>query len=306
MAKIKVFCGGISPESEVSKVSGKYVFEALQKFYDTQLITLEKNELPEGIDNKACVVFPAMHGDYGEDGTLQKQLDNAKISYAGCDSLSSRTCMVKPASKALMKFAGLPVADAVEFEASKKIDAQAVAKLFPTGAVIKPADKGSSVGLVITNSEDETKQAIEKITEGYWLVEERVIGREFSIGVIDGKAAGLVEIIPDGGVYDFKRKYTAGSTRYEFPAKVSQKTLDAIKNAAEKAFEVCGCRDFARVDFILKSDELSDFIILEINTLPGMTPTSLLPKSASCIGYDFDTLCKKMVQNAIERLNECQ
>ncbi len=305
MAKIKVFCGGISPESEVSKVSGKFVFEALKKFYDAELIVLEKNELPENLD-KSSVVFPAMHGDYGEDGTLQKQLEQANISYAGCDSLSSRLCMVKPACKSLMKFVGLPVADAVEFEASKKIDSNAIAKMFPSGAVIKPADKGSSVGLVITNSADETKHAINQIKQGYWLVEERVIGREFSIGVIEGKAAGLVEIIPEGGVYDFKRKYTAGSTRYEFPAKVSEKTLNAIKNAAEKAFEVCGCRDFARVDFILKNDEQSDFIILEINTLPGMTPTSLLPKSASCIGYDFDSLCKKMIENAILRSEECQ
>ena len=135
------------------------------------------------------------------------------------------------------------------------------------------------------------------------MVEEYVKGREFSIGVIDGKAAGLVEIIPEGGVYDFKRKYTSGSTKYEFPAKVSHKTLKAIEQAAERAFEVCGCRDFARVDFILRDDEKSDFIILEINTLPGMTPTSLLPKSASCIGYNFDELCKKMVENAIKRLN---
>lgn len=302
MAKIKVLCGGISPESEVSKVSGKFVFEALKKFFDTELITLEKNELPDNIDSKSCVVFPAMHGDYGEDGTLQMQLDKRGISYAGCGSLSSRTCMVKPASKSLMKFAGLPVADAIEFQASEKVNAEAISKIFPNGAVIKPADKGSSVGLNITKSESETKEVIEKITEGFWLVEEYVKGREFSIGVIDGKAAGLVEIIPDGGVYDFKRKYTAGSTKYEFPAKVSFKTLKNIEQAAEKAFEICGCRDFARVDFILKDDETSDFIILEINTLPGMTPTSLLPKSASCIGYDFDSLCKKMVENAIKRL----
>ncbi len=301
MAKIVVLCGGISPESEVSKVSGKFVFEALSKNFDTELIVLEKNELPN-IDREKCVVFPAMHGDYGEDGTLQNQLNNAKISYAGCDSLASRVCMVKPAAKALMKFAGLPVADAIEFDASKKPNANAIAAMFPNGAVIKPADKGSSVGLAITKSAEETKAEIEKISEGFWMVEEYVSGREFSIGVIDGKAMGLVEIIPEGGVYDFKRKYTAGSTRYEFPAKVSEKALANIKSAAEKAFQVCGCRDFARVDFILKNDDNNDFIILEINTLPGMTPTSLLPKSASCEGYDFESLCKTMVENAIKRL----
>lgn len=304
MAKVIVLCGGISPESEVSKVSGKFVFEAIKKNFDAELIVLEKNELPKEIDNKTSVVFPAMHGDYGEDGTLQYQLDQAKISYAGCDSLSSRTCMVKPATKALMKFANLPVANSIEFNANQKPDTTAISKLFPNGAVIKPADKGSSVGLAITKNQQQTKDEIEKIKDGFWLVEEYVNGREFSIGVIDGKAMGLVEIIPEGGVYDYKRKYTAGSTRYEFPAKVSEKTLKAIQHAAEKAFEVCGCRDFARVDFILTDDEKSEFIILEINTLPGMTPTSLFPKSASCVGYDFDNLCKKMVENAIQRLDK--
>ncbi len=304
MAKVIVLCGGISPESEVSKVSGKFVFEAIKKNFDAELITLEKNELPKEIDKKTSVVFPAMHGDYGEDGTLQRQLDDAGISYAGCDSLSSRVCMVKPASKALMKFANLPVAKSVEFNANENVDADAISKLFPNGAVIKPADKGSSVGLAITKNQEQTKAEIEKLNSGFWLVEEYVCGREFSIGVIDGKAMGLVEIIPDGGVYDYQRKYTAGSTRYEFPAKVSEQTLKAIQSSAERAFEVCGCRDFARIDFILTDDENSKFIILEINTLPGMTPTSLFPKSASCVGYDFDSLCKKMVSNAIARLNK--
>ncbi len=304
MAKITVLCGGISPESEVSKISGKFVFEALCKNFDTRLIVLEKNELPTDIDKSCEVVFPAMHGDYGEDGTLQKQLDDAGISYAGCGSLSSRVCMVKPAAKALMKFAALPVANAFEFDANEKIDTHAVANMFPNGAIIKPADKGSSVGLVISKSPEQTRQAVEKIDEGFWMVEDYIHGREFSIGVLNGKAMGLVEIIPEGGVYDFKRKYTAGATRYEFPAKVSEKTLQAIKSAAEKAFEVCGCRDFARVDFILKDDSKSDFVILEVNTLPGMTPTSLLPKSASCVGYDFEKLCLTMVENAIKRLEK--
>lgn len=300
MAKVVVFCGGISPESEVSKVSGKFVFESLRKNFDAELVVLEKNELPSGLDNRACVVFPAMHGDYGEDGTLQKQLDEAGFAYAGCGSLASRVCMVKPAAKALLKFAGLPVAASIEFDAAQKNMARAIAALFPNGAVIKPADKGSSVGLSITHSAAETESVVEKISEGFWLAEEYMKGREFSIGVIDGKAAGLVEIIPEGGVYDFKRKYTAGSTRYEFPAKVDEDTLAKIRDAAERAFEVCGCRDFARVDFIMRAD--GSFVILEINTLPGMTPTSLLPKSASCVGYDFDSLCKKMVENAFKRL----
>ena len=300
MDKIAVLCGGVSPESEISKISGKFVWESLKKNFDAHLFALEKNALPKGLD-KSFTVFPAMHGDYGEDGTLQKQLDEAGIEYAGCGSLSSRVCMVKPAAKALMKFAGLPVAKSIEFSAENKPDAHAAAKMFPTGAVVKPADKGSSVGLKIAKNAEELAEALGAIGEGFWLAEEFVKGREFSMGVLDGKAAGLVEIIPEGGVYDYKRKYTAGATRYEFPAKAGKKTLETLSAAAEKAFAACGCRDFARVDFLLREGSETDFVILEINTLPGMTPTSLLPKSASCIGLDFDALCAKMLENALKR-----
>ena len=301
--KIAVLCGGISPESEISKVSGKYVFDSLKKSFDARLFVLEKNELPEGLDS-SFAVFPAMHGDYGEDGTLQKQLEDAGIEFAGCGSLASRVCMVKPAAKALMKFAGLPVAKSIEFSAGGKPDAAAAAKLFPNGAVIKPADKGSSVGLTIAKSAAEIEAAINSAGEGFWIIEEFVKGREFSMGVIGGKAAGLVEIIPNCGVYDYKSKYTPGSTTYEFPAKVSQKTLAAISAAAEAAYRACGCRDFARVDFLLPEGSETGFVILEINTLPGMTPTSLMPKSASCIGLDFDALCKKMIENALGRMRK--
>ncbi len=304
MSKIVVFCGGISPESEVSKVSGKYVFEALKKNFDAELVVLQTNEVPKGLDPKTCAVIPAMHGDYGENGALQAELDALGFSYAGCASLASRVCMVKPAAKALLRFAGLPVANSVDFDAARKPDTSALAAMFPNGAVIKPADKGSSVGLSITKSPGETKKALDEISEGYWIVEEYIKGREFSIGVIDGKAAGLVEIIPQGGVYDFKRKYTAGSTKYEFPAKVPAKTLEAVKSAAQKAYEVCGCRDFARVDFIISDADKPEFVILELNTLPGMTPTSLLPKSASCMGLDFDALCAKMAEKALQRLSK--
>ena len=302
--KIAVFCGGISPERDVSLVSGQNVFDALKKNFDAVLVRLDENKLPQGLNPSDTVIYPAMHGDYGEDGTLQAELDEAGFSYAGCGSLSSRVCMVKPAAKALMKFAGLPVAKSLEFNARAKPSAKSLTELFPEGAIIKPADKGSSVGLVVARSEKDAAEGLAKIDEGEWMAEEFYKGREFSIGVIDGKAAGVVEISPEGGVYDFKRKYTAGSTHYEFPAKISKTAETAMRNAAEKAYAACGCRDFARVDFLMSEENPPKFIILEINTLPGMTPTSLLPKSASCIGYDFETLCKKLVEGAVSRLNK--
>ena len=300
--KIAVFCGGISPERDVSLVSGKNVAEALSKNFETVLVRLDKNELPTGLNPEDTVVYPAMHGDYGENGELQRQLEEAGFSYAGCQPLSSRVCMVKPAAKALLKSAGLRVAKSLEFSAQDKPTAETLFELFPKGVVIKPADKGSSVGLTAAKTVEAAAEGLNAIEDGQWMAEEFLRGREFSIAVIYGKAAGVVEIIPDGGVYDYKRKYTAGSTRYEFPAKVSERAATAMRRAAETAFEACGCRDFVRVDFILTDEQAPEFYILELNTLPGMTPTSLLPKSASCIGYDFETLCAKLVEGAISRL----
>ena len=302
--KIVVFSGGISPERDVSIVSGKNVAQALSKNFETISAVLEKNEIPQNLSPEDCVIYPAMHGDYGENGTLQAQLDAAGFSYAGCGNLSSRICMVKPAAKALLRFAGIKVADSVDFDASSKPDAEALSKLFPNGAIIKPADKGSSIGLEIAKTQREMSDALARINSGYWMVEDFRKGREFSVGVIYGKAAGIVEIKPEGGVYDFKRKYTAGSTVYEFPANISETARSAICAAAENAYNACGCRDFCRVDFIMTDESAPDFIVLEINTLPGMTPTSLLPKSASCIGLDFESLCAKLMEGSIKRFNE--
>lgn len=299
--KIAVFSGGISPEREVSLVSGENVFKALSKKFDAVSVRLDENALPSGIDPDEYVIFPAMHGDYGEDGTLQGQLDAAGFEYAGCGSLSSRACMVKPAAKALLAFAGLPVARSIEFRACEKPSAGALAALFPGGCVVKPADKGSSVGLSVARDSAGAEKALSGIESGSWMAEELVKGREFSIGVIFGRAAGVVEIIPDGGIYDYKRKYTAGSTRYVYPAEIPERAASAMRAAAEGAFRACSCRDFARVDFIAADADRPDFAILEINTLPGMTPTSLLPKSASCAGYSFESLCETLVGGAVKR-----
>lgn len=300
--KVAVLMGGVSSEREVSLVSGKFVFESVKKNFDSVCITLDKNELPKEISPRDTIVFPVMHGEYGEDGTLQKELEDAGFAYAGTNSIASRVCMNKPSAKALLNAAGISVAKGIAFNAKEKPSASAAAALLGESLILKPADKGSSVGLKTLKNKAELEAALSEISDGMWMLESFFKGREFSVGVIGGKAAGVVEIMPEGGVYDFKRKYTNGATRYEFPAKLSENEERGIKQAAEKAFATCGCRDFSRVDFLM--DESGKFIVLEINTLPGMTPTSLLPKSASCAGYDFDELCKKMLEGAIKRFRE--
>lgn len=296
--KLAVLCGGISPERDVSLVSGSYVAKALENFYDVEKFELAENKLPEKLNGKDYVVMPVMHGDYGENGGLQRDLENANIAFAGCGSLSSSVCMVKPAAKALMRSANINTAKEILFCSSDKISEQSLVEILGNKTVIKPADKGSSVGLKCPEGVAETDAALKDLDNGQWMAESFFKGRELSVGVLNGRAMGIVEIKPEGGVYDFKRKYTAGSTKYEFPAQIGSENTKKIQDAAARAYIACGCRDFCRVDFILGE---TSFIALEINTLPGMTPTSLLPKSASCIGLSFNDLCNEMVKPAIQR-----
>ena len=170
--------------------------------------------------------------------------------------------------------------------------------------VIKPVAQGSSVSLFLTSGLSELETQLKLISPGDWMVEERIYGREVTIGVLDAHPLGVVEVIPLGGVYDYKRKYTSGATEYRFPAVLDQETENEIKKFALSSFESCGCRDFARIDFIICEDGNSHF--LEINTLPGLTPTSLLPKSASSAGYNFEQLTHKLINPGLKRFFDSQ
>jgi D-alanine-D-alanine ligase len=166
--------------------------------------------------------------------------------------------------------------------------------------VFKPNDQGSSVGLALPEGREEIGSALAAISAGNWIAEPRLVGRELSVGVLGGKAMGVVEIRPRSGVYDFASKYTKGATEYLAPAPLEAEVAMAVQRAAESAFAACGCRDYARVDFILISE--NEFYLLEINTLPGMKETSLLPMSARCAGLDFTALVRELVVPAVNRL----
>ena len=163
-------------------------------------------------------------------------------------------------------------------------------------ALMRSLSSGAAI-----SGKNELEERLQTLADGNWLVEERIFGREVTIGVLNNETLGIVEVIPVGGVYDFDRKYTHGSTEYRFPAIIDPETEVEIKDFALRAYQSCGCRDFARVDFIICDDGHAHF--LEINTLPGLTQTSLLPKSASSSGYNFDQLTKKLISPAIDRYN---
>lgn len=296
---IAVFAGGTSAEREVSLGSGKASAIALARSFPTKLFEINAEALPEGLDPKTHVVFSTLHGTFGEDGGMQRLLDAAGVTYAGCDAASSALTMDKTKTKEAAAKRGVRIVPGIRFDASAKPTADEVVAKLGENVVVKPNAEGSSVGLGLPTNKAEIAAKLAQIDKGSWLIEKRIVGREFSIGVLRGKAMGIVEIRPKGGVYDFTSKYTKGMTEYFAPAPLDEKLTAEGKASAEAAFAACGCRDYARVDFMLSAQ--NEFYLLEINTLPGMKETSLLPMSARCVGHDFTALVKELVSPALER-----
>ena len=266
---IVILNGGVSSEREVSLRTGKAVTEALSSNFEVQTIELKTETLPRSIRADKSIVFPALHGSFGEDGRLQALLEAASIHYCGSDAVSSRLCMDKAESKEIARVLNIATPESITFDAANVPIADEVISKLGSSLVIKR-----------------------------WLIEERIRGRELTVGVLNGKAMGIVEIRSQSGIYDYAAKYSIGAAEYLFPAELDSVIATSIKEEAEQLFNACGCRDFARVDFLL-DDHTSYF--LEINTLPGMTKTSLLPKSALCQGHDFEQLAIELVAPAIAR-----
>jgi D-alanine-D-alanine ligase len=276
--QIIVLCGGLSSEREVSLRSGKAVAEVLP---GARLVELTADALPDWLDAAQHVVFPVLHGGWGEDGRAQAELEARGVAFAGCASAANRLCMDKVATKQAMRAAGVPAIPEVAFAGAAKPTAAALVAALGEHLVIKPSDLA------------------EIPPAGQWMAERRLRGREMSIGLLDGRPMGLVEIVPLTGVYDYQTKYTKGASEYLFPAPIPAELTAAIGEAAARLFAACGCRDFARADVFLEPD--GRFYFLEINTMPGMTATSLMPKSASCVGLDFPALVRRMAAPALAR-----
>ncbi|PTX90800.1 D-alanine--D-alanine ligase [Opitutus sp. ER46] len=296
---LAVFAGGTSSEREVSLGSGRASALALSRSFPTRFFEINANALPAGLDPRRHVVFSTLHGTFGEDGGMQSLLDAAGVHYAGCTAAASALTMDKTRTKQAAAARGVPVIEGIHFNATAKPTAdQVVAKLGEV-LVMKPNAEGSSVGLSLIANRAELAAKLAEATRGEWLIERRVFGRELSVGVLGGKAMGVVEIRPKSGVYDYQSKYTKGMTEYLAPAPLEAATTRAVQAAAETAFAACGCRDYARVDFMLSGP--TAFYLLEINTLPGMKETSLLPMSARCAGLDFTALVRELVSPALQR-----
>ncbi|MEI7551083.1 MAG: D-alanine--D-alanine ligase [Verrucomicrobiota bacterium] len=294
-----VLAGGTSSEREVSLGSGQACALALARSFPTRLFDVRTNALPPGLDGREHVVFSTLHGTFGEDGGMQRLLDAARVHYAGCGAEASALTMDKNRTKQAAASRGVRVVPGLCFAAAARPAAAAIVAQLGAQLVLKPNAEGSSVGLSLVATPAELSAALDRITSGDWLVEQRILGRELSVGVLDGRALGVVEIRPKSGVYDYASKYTKGASEYFAPAPLDADVTAAARAAAAQAYAACGCRDYARVDFMLSAR--AELYLLEINTLPGMKETSLLPMSARCEGLDFTALVRAMVTPAVQR-----
>jgi D-alanine-D-alanine ligase len=293
---ITVLLGGPSAEREVSLRSGQAVARALRSL-DHEVFEVDPrpqlNELPSGTD----VVFLALHGTYGEDGTVQNELERRGVPYTGCGPEASRIAFDKVLTKERCVAAGVPTARyAVVEDANAELPREV-----PLPLVVKPVRQGSSVGLQFVNDTAEWPAALRESLrfDSQVLVEQRVIGRETTVGILDGKPLPIVEVRPKQGSYDYKNKYTSGATEYFCPAPFDPATTQRIQDAALRAFEAIGARDYARVDVMVS--DANQPVVLEVNTLPGMTETSLLPKAAAAAGFSYEGLCQRMIELALKR-----
>lgn len=302
-ARIAVLMGGTSQEREVSLGSGKAAAAALGKRFEVDVFDIRSySGLPEGLDPDRHVVFSTLHGSFGEDGAAQRLMDEAGVVYAGCDAVSSALTFDKVATKNCLAAAGIPVPAEIVFTADDPPLASTALSVLGDSLVIKPVAEGSSVGLMFAHGEAELADCLEKCRRGCWLVEPRIVGKEFTVGILQGTALGVVEIRPRSGRFDYESKYTKGLTEYIAPAEIDEQTTERIRNMATRAFSACSCRDFARIDGMLDTE--GKLYFLEINTLPGLKETSLLPMSAALFGYNFDELLQKLVEPALIRYKD--
>jgi D-alanine-D-alanine ligase len=327
--KIALLVGGISPEREVSKMSGKGILKALKKLEypiiivdpayglnqpeDEESFFSEKDH--SNISNRNCidavnsdlfndvnVVFSALHGKWAEDGTIQSLLELRGLKYTGSKVTASALAMDKDISKTIFKQVGVNTAEWFTLTA-KSIDPVLVSDQikqemnFP--CIIKPNDQGSTVGLKFVKDESEVEEGIiiARQHSSKILIERYIPGREITVGILGAEALPVLEIVPQSGLYDYKSKYTAGMSEYIVPAKIPDEVAKEAQQQALIAFHSLGCESYGRVDFRLSSE--NKIFCLEVNTLPGMTPLSLVPMAAKAMGISFEELVNTIIQQAI-------
>ncbi len=288
--------GGLSPEREVSLTSGEEIFNALKsKGLNVTLIDVDHNigaSLAERKIDLACI---ALHGTFGEDGTIQGILEYLKIPYTGSGVLASAVAYNKVVSKEIFMERGIPTAP---YQVIHTEDRNRAMPNLDFPVVVKPSDQGSSIGVSIVRSASKWETALDRafdVSEEV-LIEKYIAGKLLAVGMNGPQPMPIVEIVPKSGFYDYEAKYTAGKTDYVCPAELTPEAVDRCNDTAVRVFKALKGRGFPRVDLIL--DENGTPYVLEMNTIPGMTPTSLLPMAARKAGLEFDELVIEILKQA--------
>jgi len=306
--KIAVISGGESAEASVSRVSAAGVMEALLVNYPaTKNFELDSALTASLSDFNPDVVFPVLHGPPGEDGTLQGYLEILGFKYVGSDVHSSSVAMNKIIAKHVFAAEGLPLAKQIVVDRHQTL-AQCIDAIRPLGpsVVVKPATQGSALGVTRVENDNELASALTLAFQydPKLLVEERIFGKEITVGVIETaegiKPFPVIEIVTgEDSWYDFEHRYTEGLSDHVVPAVLTDAQTLRLQDIAIRAHVALGCRDLSRADFIVPNDDSE--VLLEVNTLPGMTPTSLYPDAANVMGYSFESLVSILVERAANR-----
>ncbi len=295
--RIAVLMGGLSAEREVSLRTGQAVLKALlENGFDAVAIDVER-DLPQQLHEAAIeVAFIALHGRYGEDGTVQGLLEMLQIPYTSSGVLASSMAMDKVVTKQILLYHEISTPGFLAYRAGD--DEAAVfehCRHFPL--VVKPAREGSTIGITIAQNQAELKAGLKEALkhDDLVLIEDFIQGDEVTVGVLNGESLPIIQVVPKSGFYDYKSKYTPGQTEYILPAPFEPVIYNRLQEAAVAACKALSCRGAARVDFMVRDRE---FFCLEVNTIPGMTETSLLPKAAGKAGISFGELVMQILEDA--------
>jgi len=309
---VGVLMGGPSSERDISIKSGKAVCKALEaRHVDYVPVELMAGPNINGYKELAAdlirrmkidVAFVALHGEFGEDGVAQELLEKMNIPHTGSLSAPSRVAMNKISAKEVFRLNFIPIARheiLTKDNFDKGIDMKAYFKNLGPSLVVKPSNGGSSIGLNIAGNEQELKDAIRDAFkyDDKLVIEEYISGREITVGVIEDRALPIVEIVPKRKFFDFTAKYEKGLTEYIVPAEIEKSIYKKCQDMGLRAHKALSARSFSRVDIIL--NEKIGPVVLEVNTIPGLTETSLLPKAAKAVGICFEDLCVKILESAV-------
>ncbi len=292
--------GGISSEREVSLSTGNAILKALkEKGYNAVAIDVTR-DIAEVIRTSGIeIAFNGLHGKFGEDGAIQGLLEIEGIPYTGSGILASAVGMNKILSKLLFKAHGLLVGPYMVLDARKREQVNEVTSIIAYPLVVKPSSEGSSVGVSLIYNNEELDPAVELAFkyDREILIEKYITGKEVQVGVLGNRALGAIEIVPKNVFYDYEAKYKAGMSEHFFPARINDTAYERLLDAGLSAHRALGCKGYSRVDFII--DASGSPYILEVNTLPGMTATSLLPEIARGVGISFPDLVEEILRLAI-------